>query len=227
MVGGLYVASSVVYTLGALSDWTRARVLVVGIVGLAVPIFVATMAHLDVFDFGRLPAWTWAVLFGVFPLAAAAALLGQRGAPIEDDGRRLGTGVRAALVALAVLLVAVSVALWIDPVGAEGFLPYAPPALSGRVLGGWPFLLATLAAWSAYRDRRREAELAVWALVAAPAGGLIAAARSGGDLAPAGERAAYIGVLVAWLLAALAIAWAARLIPGAGERPPAARPAEG
>jgi len=75
-----------------------------------------------------------------------------------------------------------------------------------------------LAGWSALRDRAREAELALWALVAAPAGALVAAARSGGDLEPAGRRAAYVAVLVAWLLAGLAIAASSRLRTRAQER---------
>jgi hypothetical protein len=218
LVGGLYVASSAVYLPAARSDWIRARVLVVGILSLAVPIFAATMAHLDVFDFGRLPAWTWAVLFGVFPVAAAATLAGQRAAAPPAGGQRLGSPARAVLGALGALLLALSIALWADPVGAEEYLPFAPPALSGRVLGGWTFLLAVLAGWSALRDRAREAELALWALVAAPAGALVAAARSGGDLEPAGRRAAYVAVLVAWLLAALAIAASSRLRTRAQER---------
>ena len=75
-----------------------------------------------------------------------------------------------------------AIALWADPVGAGDYLPFAPPSLSGRVLGSWAFLLG-------------------------PLGALIAASRTFGDL-DADGRALYVLVLVAWLAAALALVWA-------------------
>ncbi len=207
LIGGFYIASSVVYLQAARAGWLQGRPLVVGILALSIPIFVATMVDLHLFDFGRLPAWVWVVLFGLFPLAAIAVLLGQRGAATPEADRRLSPGVRAGLLAIAALLLAAAIALWADPTGADAYLPFTPPSLSGRVLGGWAFLLAVLAAWAALRDRAREAGPALLALVAFPIGALIAASRSFGDLDPDG-RALYVAVLIAWTVAALALAGA-------------------
>ena len=214
LIGGFYLASSVVYLLGARAGWGVGRVLTIGILALSLPIFVATLVDLDLFDFGRLPAWTWVLLFGVFGPAALAVLAGQRDEPSgEAGGRRLGTAVRVGLLMMAVPLLALAIALWSDPVGGESYLPFEPPTLSGRVLGTWAFLLAAVAAWSALRDRVGEAWPALLALALFPVGALIAAARSFPDLEPDG-RWAYVAVLAAWLAAALALAWAAR--PPAG-----------
>lgn len=213
LIGGFYLASSVVYLNGARASWPAARVLIVGILGLTLPIFVATLIDLEVFDFGRLAAWAWVILFGLFPLAALLVLAGQRGAGDPGPDRALPTPVRAGLAALAAGFLAVAVALWIDPTGAGSFLPFDPPPLSGRVLAGWAVLLATLAGWAALRGRAGEAALALLALVAFPAGALLATARSFGDLDPDG-RGGYVAVQVAWLVVAL-------LLARAGGAPPA------
>ena len=222
-IGGFYLASAVVYGLGAVGGWRAGRVLAIGILALSVPIFVATLAHLEVFDMGRLPAWTWVVLFGVFGPAALLVLAGQRGAGAgPEPDRSLPTAVRAGLLVLAAPLLVAAVALWADPAGAAEWLPYAPPPMSGRVLGTWAFLLAVVAAWSALRGRLGEAWPALLALVLFPAGALVAAARAAGDLEDDG-RAAYLAVLAAWLGAALALAWAARRAPGAATSSPPPR----
>jgi hypothetical protein len=204
LVGGFYLASAVVYGMGARADWTAARVLIVGILALSVPIFAATLVHLDVFDFGRLAAWAWVVLFGLFPIAAVAVLVGRRGA-VAPGPADVGRVVRGGLAILAIVFAAAAVALWADPTGADAFLPFAPPPLSGRVLAGWALLLATIAGWSAWRGRAAEAPLARIALVAFPIGALAAAARSFDDLDP-DRRPAWIVALLVWLVAGLAIA---------------------
>ena len=136
LIGGFYLASSVIYGLGARAGWRAGRVLAIGILALSVPIFVATLVDLEVFDMGRLPAWTWVILFGVFGPAALLVLAGQRDAGVgPEPDRPLGTAVRVGLLVFAVPLLAVAVALWSDPVGADAWLPYAPPSLSGGCWG--------------------------------------------------------------------------------------------
>jgi hypothetical protein len=221
-VGGFYLASSAVYGLGARAGWRAGRVLAIGILALSAPIFVSTLVDLDVFDLGRLPAVTWVVLFGAFGPAALVVLVAQRrvGTGPEPD-RPLGAAVRASLAVLALALLAAAVALWADPAGGASWLPYAPPPLSGRVLGTWAFMLATIAGWSAWRDRYGEAWPALLALVLFPAGALLGAARTAGDMDGDG-RPAHLAVLGAWLAAALVVAWAARraAAPAATASPP-------
>ena len=144
--------------------------MVAGIVPLSVPILVATLAHLEVFDFGRLAAWVWVILFAAFPVVAIAVLVGApavgrepRGAGVVPTAVAVFTGRRSRSC------------LWIAPTRGAGFLPFDPAPLSGRVLGGWTLLLAFLAVSS----KRRYPALA---LVCFPVAALIAMARSFGDL---------------------------------------------
>jgi hypothetical protein len=205
LVGGCYVASALVYARAATAPWAELRTMVIGIVALTVPIFAATMAHVEVFDLGRLQAIAWVVLFGGF-LAAAVGVL--TGAPPTEapSGRRVLPGWRVATGALAAGLVAVSIALWVDPAGGAGVLPFTPTPLSGRVLGGWTFLVAVLAAHLSIDAHAGTGRLAALAIAAFPAGALAASVRNFGDLAPAGSRAAYVVGLVVWLAVGTALA---------------------
>jgi hypothetical protein len=198
LVGGCYVASALVYARAAVAPWSEIRVMVAGMVALTAPIFTSTLVHLEVFDFGRIQAWAWVVLFGGFLVAAAAVLVGApRPAPAGD--RRLRPPGRVAAVALALALAAISIALWVDPSEGAAVLPFTPTPLSGRVLGGWSFLLAVLAAHLSIVGDAATARLPALAMAAFPAGALAAAVRTVDDLTPAGPRALYIAGLLVWL----------------------------
>ena len=99
----------------------------------------------------------------------------MRGPWWPTPGPRLPLWARGLLGALASLLGGVAVALWIDPAA------FSLPPLGGRFAGSWVAMLATLAAYAALTNRRREARLPALALVALPAGALVAAARTGAD----------------------------------------------
>jgi 4-hydroxybenzoyl-CoA reductase subunit beta len=68
-----------------------------------------------------------------------------------------------------------AVALWTDPAA------YSLPPLGGRFAGSWAAMLAVLAAWPAARGLRDEARLPALALVALPAGAIVAALRTEAD----------------------------------------------
>jgi hypothetical protein len=203
--GGVYVGSAVVYAAGLAVPWPRVRGLVIGAVVLSVSVFVVTLAHLDVFDFDRLQAWAWVALFGGFSVLTTGIL--TLGRPEEEmrAGAPLQAWARALLGAIAVLLGALAVALWIDPTGLSGPSPFALAPLGGRFAGSWIALLAVLAGWAALSNRRDEALLPALALVALPAAVLIAALRTISDLEPARAGAAYIMVLALLVAAGLSL----------------------
>ncbi|MPY96379.1 MAG: hypothetical protein GEV08_25940 [Acidimicrobiia bacterium] len=214
LIGGAYLASAVLYACAAVAPWAEARVTTLGILALTIPVFAATLAHLDTFDFGRLQAWLWVVLFTAFPIGAAVALVGEArtsrgpgGLPgARHAAARTHPAERAGAALLAVALAVVSVALWADPAGAGGdLLPFAPSLLGGRVLGSWTFLVAVLAGSIAVSGRRREGRLAALALVAFPFGALAAGLRTFADLEPGGHRAAYLAALLLGLGLGLAL----------------------
>jgi hypothetical protein len=171
--GGVYVASALVYAVALRAPAGEARGLVIGAVVLSVSVLAATLAHLELFDFGRLQAWAWVALFAAF--GAVTTALAVRGPWWPLPGPRLPLWARLLLGVLAALLTGAGVALWIDPAA------FSLPPLGGRFAGSWTVMLASLAAWAAVTDRRREARLPALALVALPAGALVAAARTDAD----------------------------------------------
>jgi hypothetical protein len=194
--GGVYVGSAVVYAIALASKEHDAQGLVVGAVVLSVSVLVITLTHLDQFDFGRLQAWAWMVLFAGFSLVTSVLLVLGRGAQREaPSGEPLAAPVRAVLAVVAGLLGALALALWVDPGGLTGASPFDLPPLGGRFAGSWIALLAVLAGWAALRNRRDDATHSLAALVALPAGMLVAALRTLPDLEPGGAAIAYVAAI--------------------------------
>jgi hypothetical protein len=166
--GGVYVGSAVVYAVGLRAVSTRS--LLVAAVVLSVSVFAVTLIHLEVFDLSRLQAWAWLFLFAGF--ATVTGVLALRRQPTAPSVP-LSPAVRAVFAAAAVGLGAAGLALWADPAA------FSLPPLGGRFAGSWTVMLAVLAAWPAVLNRRDEAALPALALIALPAGALVAAARTG------------------------------------------------
>jgi hypothetical protein len=166
--GGVYVGSAAVYAAGLRAPWGEARALVAAAVVLSVSVLAVTLAHLDVFDLGRLQAWAWLALFAAFAVTTCGLLIAggrpaRRGVPLPRPAR-------AALALAGIALGGIGIRLWIDP--------GALPDLGGRFAGCWAVMLGFLAAWAAVVNRRAEARLPALALVALPGGALAGAART-------------------------------------------------
>jgi hypothetical protein len=205
--GGVYVGSAVAYAAALPGGEREVRGLVVGAVVLSVSVFVITLAHLDQFDFDRLQAWAWVALFAGFSLVTAGILALGHSQSVDEPAEPLAPWVRLVLAALAVLLGALAVALWIDPTALAEASPFDLPPLGGRFAGSWVALLAVLAGWAAVRNRSDEAGLPALALVTLPAGAVIAALRTLHDLEPAaGYSAALVLLLAAGAVLVRAIA---------------------
>jgi hypothetical protein len=166
--GGVYVGPAVVYAAGIRGGATRS--LLVAAVVLSVSVLTATLIHLEVFDLGRLQAWAWLALFAGF--ATVTSVLALRREP-RTDSAPLATPVRAVFAIAAAGLATAGLALWADPAA------FGLPPLGGRFAGSWTVMLAVLAAWPAAAGGRDEAALPALALIALPAGALVAAARTG------------------------------------------------
>ena len=93
----------------------------------------------------------------------------------------------------------------IQELGLAGPSPFDLPPLGGRFAGSWVALLAVLCGWAAVRDRADEARLSGFALVALPAGALIAAVRTIEQLDPSGAAAVYIALLLLLVIAGAAV----------------------
>jgi hypothetical protein len=200
LVGGLYVASTVVFGLAIGRAWGQVRGLVAGVLGLTLPTLIATLVHSEVFDFGRPVAVIWLLLFVGSPATYGTILLLRLREPVAA-GRPLPGGVRLGLAALAALLVALALLTWVDRSAAEELVPFALAPMGGAFLGAWALFLAVLAGWAAGRGGREEAWLPLVGLLAYAVGAVVAALRSWSDLAD-GRRVGYVVALAA--VAALA-----------------------
>jgi hypothetical protein len=190
--GGVYVGSATVYAFALPAGAREVRGLVAGAAVLSVSVFAITLGHLDQFDFGRLQAWAWVVLFAGFSVVMLGLLVVER--PDAAPGLPLAGWARALFAAVAAVLGALGVALWIDPTELGG--PIDLPPLGGRFAGSWVMLVAVLAGWAAVRNRGDEARFSALALVALPAGALVAALRTLSDLDAPGTYIAALLVLI-------------------------------
>jgi hypothetical protein len=189
------------------------RGLVLGAVVLSVSVFIVTLAHLDQFDFDRLQAWAWVVLFAGFALLTLGLLaLRSTEARYRADGAaspRIGqatvlpTWTRLALFSIAAVLAALALALWIHPSGLSGPSPFELTPLGGSFAGCWIALIAVVTACAGVRNTTQEARLPILVMIALATGALIAALRTISDLQPTAAAAAYLAGLA--LLVALGV----------------------
>ena len=194
LVGGLYVASSLVFGVAAYRGWAEVRGLVVAVLGLTLPTLVATLVHEEVFDFSRPVAIVWIVLFVGSPATFGTILWLRRRIHVER-GPALPIAMRAVLGTLAAALVVLALLCWVDRSTTASLVPYALAPMGGAFLGAWALFLALLAAWPAWRGGWTEARVPLVGLAAYASGGLVAAARSAGDLEPSGRAIAYAAAL--------------------------------
>jgi hypothetical protein len=180
LVGGLYVASTVVFGLAIAQAWGAVRGLVAGVLALTLPTLAATLIHSEVFDFSRAVAVIWLILFVASPLTYGSILVLRRTARVAG-GPPLPGRLRMSLGALAVVLTAFGLLTWVDRTAAEELVPFALAPMGGKFLGAWSLFLAVLAAWAA-AGGRDEARIPLVGLLAYAVGALGAGLRSLGDL---------------------------------------------
>jgi hypothetical protein len=189
-VGGLYVASTLVFGVAARCSWGEVRGLVAAVLALTVPTLTATLVHSDVFDFSRAVAVVWIVLFVGSPLTYGTILFLRRRVAV-DPGPPLPVAMRFLLALLAAALVVFALLCWIDRGTAASLVPFALAPMGAAFLGAWALFLAVLAGWPALHGGWTEARLPLLGLAAYPLGAVAAAIRSVDELEPAGRAVVY------------------------------------
>lgn len=182
LIGGLYLASALVFGVAMGLPWSQVRPMVIGVLGLAVPTLVLTAIHDEVFDFTRWQAIGWVALF-VAASAFVTALLATR-PPEPASAHRLQHRTRMGLAVLALAFAALAVAIWIDPIRDEisGSSPVELVRLTGTYLGAWCFFLALLCAVAVVGGTWDHARLPLLAVAAAAAGAIAAFLRTYSDV---------------------------------------------
>jgi hypothetical protein len=196
LVGGWYVVSAPVFVYAGRRSAIEIRGLAAAVLAFTLPTLAATFLHRDVFDFDRLFAVAWVVLFVASPLTFALLLWSGRQAQPPPGDARVHSAARAVLAALGAAFAGLAVWFWF---GISGPVPFEVAPLGARFLTAWLAFFAVLAAWPAVRPARSEARLPLLALIAYGIGGLLAAAVHPGELGPGA------GVYVAGLLIVVAV----------------------
>ena len=170
LIGGFYLASSVIFGIGLTRPWTEVRAICVAVYGLVIPTLVETFVHLPVFEFSRWQALLWVALFVAAPLAITYVLWSQRERPLQA-GRPLVGWTRAVLALSSVVFTGMAAALLVAPSreALSDDAPFALVGLTGSYLGAWCAFAAILCGWTAWRDSWAEARFAVPSLVAVAA----------------------------------------------------------
>lgn len=159
--------------------WARARITYAVSLVFTSLTLLATLLHLDKFQFERANGWLWLVVYVVVPpwlmvlyvlQRRAAGGEPERTAPLE---RRLLPVM--ALQALVVLVI--GVALWVSPSRAGSLWPWALTPLTARAVGAWLLALATGLAVTIWERDWQRVRVAVLTYVAAPVFQLVALAR--------------------------------------------------
>jgi hypothetical protein len=196
LVGGFYVVSAPVFVYAGRRSAVEVRGLAAAVLAFTLPTLAARLLHRDVFDFDRLFAVAWVVLFVASPVTFALLLWSGRQAQPPPDDARVHPAARAVLAALGAALAGLAVWFW---VGVSGPVPFEVAPLGARFLAAWLAFFAVLAAWPALRPARSEARVPLLALIAYGIGGLLAAAVHPGELGPG------VGGYVAGLLIIVAV----------------------
>ena len=199
--GGVYLGSAAAYALALPRSSREVRGLVLGAAVLSVSVFIVTVAHAAKFDFSRLQAIMWVILFAAFSLLTSLLFLFDRGED-ADPGQRLRGSARVVFGAVAIAAAALALALWIHPAGLSRAGPFNLSPLGGGFAGSWVALLATVCAWAAVRNRPDEARPAAYLLACLPLGALLAGLRTLDKLHPA---AAYLAVLALLVILGLTV----------------------
>jgi hypothetical protein len=183
--------------------WARARITYAVSVVFTSLTLLATLIHLDKFQFDNVNGWLWLIVYVAVP-PTLAVLLPRQLRPPGHEPPRSAPLERALLpiVALQGLVVLViGLALWVDPSSADRLWPWTLTPLTARAVGAWLLALATgLGATLWERDWARI-RVATPTYVAMPLLQFVALARFSGSVSwDAGGVWAYIVFLVSILL---------------------------
>jgi hypothetical protein len=184
LIGGLYLASAVLFGWATSRSWAEARSLCVGVYGLTVPTLLSTIVHDELFDASRWQAWAWWILFLSATPAITVVLWVNRNRPLGTFTPLAGRA-RAAFAAVAVVLGVLALLVLFEPTRTD--LSAGSPTdgligLTGAYLGAWCGFVAVQAGWAAWRGTQEEALVPAAALALAGAGAVLAALRTFSEL---------------------------------------------
>ena len=159
--------------------WCRARITYAVSIVFTSLTLLATLLHLERFQFDNANGWLWLTVYVAVPPTLLVLLRGQLRMPGGDPARTapLERWLLAVMGVQALVVLVIGTALWVAPSTADSLWPWTLTPLTARAVGAWLLALATgLAATIWERDWGRV-RVAVPTYTAAPLLQLVALAR--------------------------------------------------
>jgi hypothetical protein len=169
-LGAAYWAACVLLAWAAAQErWDRVRSAVPPVLAIAVLLLIATLIRLDKFDLDSVFGWFWLVVYVIVPplLVVLVAIQHRATGPVPPGSGGIALGVRALLVAQALVMLALGGALFVAPTSADALWPWPLTPLTAEAIGAFlvGFGVAGAGAlWEDDLDRLEGAALAYAAL---------------------------------------------------------------
>ena len=159
--------------------WANARITYAVSIVFITLTMVATLLHLDKFNFDNVNGWLWTVVYVGVPPLLLYLIVAQLRLPGGDPPR--SHPIERALAPLIVLQLAVvlvvGLALFVAPSTSDDLWPWTLTPLTSRAVGAWLLALAAGLASTLYERDWRRIRVAVPTFAAMPALQTIALAR--------------------------------------------------
>jgi hypothetical protein len=180
------------------ATWELARPTLVPVTTIAVLLLVATLLHLDKFDFDSIFGWFWLTVYCIVPPALATLVWAQirrpsGGAPV---GRPIPAPLRVALALQAIVMGGIGAVMFVEPSTAEDVWPWMLTPLTARAVSAFLIGFAAAAMYAALDNRLERFAGAAYAYTALGALELLAAAIFAEDFDGGVRTALYIAFVV-------------------------------
>lgn len=159
--------------------WANARITYAVSVVFITLTMVATLLHLDKFNFDNVNGWLWTVVYVGVPPLLLYLIVGQLRLPGGDPPRRypIERALFPLIVVQLAVVLAVGVALFVAPSTSDNLWPWTLTPLTSRAVGAWLLALAAGLASTLYERDWRRIRVAVPTFAAMPVFQAIALAR--------------------------------------------------
>jgi hypothetical protein len=199
--------------------WSRARITYAVSVVFTSLTLLATLLHLDKFQFDKVNGWLWLIVYIVVPPWLVLLYPLQRRAAGRDPERTapLEPWLLPVMAVQALVVLVIGLALWVAPSSADSLWPWALTPLTARAVGAWLLALAAGLAVTIWERDWQRVRVAVLTYVAMPVLQFVALARFHSTLAWHGAGTwlyvAFLASILALGLHGVRRAWLARADP--------------
>ena len=183
--------------------WGRARITYAVSIVFTSLTLLATLLHLDKFQFDNANGWLWLVVYLVVPPWLLVLLPLQLREPGGEPPRTapLEPWLLPVVAVQALVALGIGLALWVAPSTADSLWPWSLTPLAARAVGAWLLALAAGLGVTLWERDWRRIRVAVLTYAAMPVFQLVALARFSGTVSWDGPGAwAYVAFLLSILV---------------------------